>query len=332
MAAWFASPPKKPGEAAGGGAPADAPGGAPPVELAPPLARAGAGRSAADADEIDDFSADSVAVRQLRQQLAKALRENEQLHRDVAALCEQRAGSMFSAGYLLSEQAASLKQDVAQLRQQLRAVTAERDGLLEDMSGMRRACMGDSKHQSDKACRDAQTRAGELEEQLSYFQASASRAITDRDAARAALQQLTEEHAQLKVELEGARDRAREAQDAAAATRRAASEAVAKAEASAADARCALAAGREQATKARAVATALQKQFNQAAAREGELETKIEQLTAALVAAQAGVKELQGQATHAWRPAQGRPSPRAPAVPAEAGGPPPPPLERDQQV
>jgi hypothetical protein len=50
-----------------------------------------------------------------------------------------------------------------------------------------------------------------------------------------------------------------------------------------------------------AAAARPQKQLNEQSQREGELETQIEQLTAALVAAQAGVKELQTQQSNAFR-------------------------------
>jgi len=78
-------------------------------------------------------------------------------------------------GYLVSQGASSLKQDNALLRQQLKALAAERDNLREDIAQFR-----DSKHQSDKGWKEAQARAGELEKELLYYRASNARAITAR--------------------------------------------------------------------------------------------------------------------------------------------------------
>ena len=85
-------------------------------------------------------------------------------------------------GYLLSEQAAHLKQDNALVRQQLRAVAAERDSLKEDIAQLR-----DSKHQSDKGWRAAEARCAELEAELAFFRAANARAITDRCGAAGAV-------------------------------------------------------------------------------------------------------------------------------------------------
>ncbi|GBF88291.1 hypothetical protein Rsub_01003 [Raphidocelis subcapitata] len=167
--------------------------------------------------------------------------------------------------------------------------------------------------------------------------------------AQAALRELEEARDKIKVELltagvaqkqAYAAQQQAEARAAAAEARAAAAEeALAKAEArvAAAEGRAkelessstellqSSAQAKEQASRARAQAAALQKQLNQRSARESDLETTLEQLTAALVAAQAGLKELQQQQSVAWR-AQEQPPPGAPAPasprPDAAGGPP----------
>lgn len=82
-----------------------------------------------------------------------------------------------AAGYLISDQSAALRNDNALLRQQLRALGAERDSLGEDISQLRA-----SKVQSDRGWRDALARAAELEGELGYYRSSNARAITDRSA------------------------------------------------------------------------------------------------------------------------------------------------------
>jgi chromosome segregation ATPase len=113
----------------------------------------------------------------LKNKLAQALIERDDLARDVESLCmETTANTTFSSSSVLRERIFSTEKELSRAKTDLLTVTAERDSIREDLREIKEA-----KRIADQSFRDQETRLEALQREVTFYRQQAAQAISQRD-------------------------------------------------------------------------------------------------------------------------------------------------------